>query len=302
MGADENYIPLTYRAIQAIFTTGLKGFYNTVEVHNDSLVPPPGECTVLCPNHGNSLTDAIAVVSQSPRMVRLTAKDTLWKDKIFGWWVRNTGTVPIQRRTEHGSKTNNSESLAALYKALQTGGCVCLFPEGISRYQSGISPLKPGVGRIVIEVLKREHEAGNNDFKVNVVSCALSYLHREKFRSDLGLAYAVPVSYRAGDYPGLALGEGGETGAAGRIMQSVAKQLGEDLISAPDWDTLLAAHTARNIYAPLGTRISLHQHIKLTQRWVKVFSTMTEASRVQQGLSRSKSDPDIPALDRQVRR
>lgn len=55
------------------------------QVYNAEAVPPPGECTVLCPNHGNSLTDAISVVSQSPRMVRLTAKDSLWKDPIFGW-------------------------------------------------------------------------------------------------------------------------------------------------------------------------------------------------------------------------
>lgn len=54
------------------------------QVFNAEAVPPPGECAILCPNHGNSLTDAISVVSQSPRMVRLTAKDNLWKDPIFG--------------------------------------------------------------------------------------------------------------------------------------------------------------------------------------------------------------------------
>ncbi|CAN0474845.1 unnamed protein product, partial [Discosporangium mesarthrocarpum] len=55
----------------------------------------------------------------------------------------------------------------------------------------------------------------------------------------------------------------------------VGDRLREDLISSPDWDTLLAAHTARQIHAPLGTRITLHQTVCHTQRWVKVFSTMT---------------------------
>ncbi|CAM9608195.1 unnamed protein product [Hapterophycus canaliculatus] len=87
MGAEERAgspVTTTYRSLRGVFTAGLKGFYNTVEVFNAEAVPPPGECAILCPNHGNSLTDAISVVSQSPRMVRLTAKDNLWKDPIFG--------------------------------------------------------------------------------------------------------------------------------------------------------------------------------------------------------------------------
>jgi hypothetical protein len=45
-----------------------------------------------------------------------------------------------------------------------------LFPEGLSRYQSGMAPLKNGVGYIALELLKRAHDAGNDDFTVTV-SC-----------------------------------------------------------------------------------------------------------------------------------
>lgn len=62
------------------------------------------------------------------------------------------GTVPIKRKCDHGGKADNATALKNLYKALQSGDAVCLFPEGISRYQSGLAPLKPGVGRITLEV------------------------------------------------------------------------------------------------------------------------------------------------------
>lgn len=68
------------------------------------------------------------------------------------WWVRNVGTVPIQRRSDHGNNADNSQAMAKLYDALQGGDMVCVFPEGVSRYQSGLAPLRPGVGRIVLEV------------------------------------------------------------------------------------------------------------------------------------------------------
>lgn len=44
-----------------------------------------------------------------------------------------------------------------VYTSLEAGSCVCLFPEGISRYQSGLAPLKNGVGRIALEVRMKAH-------------------------------------------------------------------------------------------------------------------------------------------------
>lgn len=70
-----------------------------------------------------------------------------------------------------------------------------------------------------MQVLKREHEKGNGDFMVRVVTCALSYFHREKFRSDLGMAFACPVTLKASDYPNLVEEGGGESGAAENIMK-----------------------------------------------------------------------------------
>ena len=69
------------------------------------------------------------------------------------------------------------------------------------------------------QVLKREHEAGNGDFCARVVTCALTYLHREKFRSDLGVAFACPVTLKASEYPALVGGEGGEAAAVDQIMK-----------------------------------------------------------------------------------
>lgn len=57
------------------------------------------------------------------------------------------------------------------------------------------------------------------DFRARVVTCALTYLHREKFRSDLGIAFSCPVSLTASEYPTLVEEAGGESGAAEKIMK-----------------------------------------------------------------------------------
>lgn len=69
------------------------------------------------------------------------------------------------------------------------------------------------------KVLKREYEAGNGEFRARLVTCALTYLHREKFRSDLGVAFACPLTLTASEYPKLVEEAGGEYEAAQSIME-----------------------------------------------------------------------------------
>ncbi|CAM9682232.1 unnamed protein product, partial [Phaeothamnion confervicola] len=280
--------------MRTLFWWGSKLFYHSIEVNAPENCPPPGRCTILCPSHGNSLTDAIVVTATCPRMVRLTAKDSLWQHPFFSLFVRGVGTIPIQRRTEHGANADNTAVFTGLYKALEAGQCACLFPEGISRYMSGIAPLKSGVGRIALEVLRRRHAAGDLDFECTIVAMGITYLHREKFRSDVGVAFNEPIRLRAADYPELTGGKGGEGAAAKQIMARVARDLRRSSITAPTWEVARAAHAARRLYAPLGTRISLHQHIVLTQRFVAVFATMASEAADEARRKRSDSDPDLP--------
>lgn len=39
-------------------------------------------------------------------------------------------------------------------------------------------------------------------------------------------------------------------------------------MDAPSWEHLRAANTARRLYAPLGTKLTLGDHVRLTQRFV----------------------------------
>jgi glycerol-3-phosphate O-acyltransferase / dihydroxyacetone phosphate acyltransferase len=113
---------------------------------------------------------------------------------------------------------------------------------------------------------------------MQVIACGITYTHREKFRSDVGVTYETAAVLTARQYPELTASEGGERSAAQSLMQSVAETLRRNVISASDWQLVRAANVARRLHAPLGTRISLHQHVRLTQMFVKVSSTSAAAS------------------------
>ncbi|RKP14774.1 hypothetical protein BJ684DRAFT_18856 [Piptocephalis cylindrospora] len=187
--------PPVYRLLRLLFRLSLHAFYNTIVVRHQENLPPDGVPSILCPNHSNSLTDGVLMVTSAPRqraMVRMTAKDTLWDHWVFGWFIRSVGTVPLQRRQDHPGPTDNTRSVNEIIKALTNGDCVCIFPEGISRYHASLAPVRRGVATMALSTLK-ELEVHGKEAKVCIVPCGVTYLHRHRFRSSLLVDYGEPI-------------------------------------------------------------------------------------------------------------
>src|SRR5690606_23546195 len=112
-------------------------------------------------NHPNALVDALVAVSVLPRRVTLTAKATLWENPALRLLLPRVGIVPLRRAQDERARRKdarrdepvaatapaganvpvgggplppdrNASSFAALLDALERGGAVLIFPEGIS--------------------------------------------------------------------------------------------------------------------------------------------------------------------------
>ena len=59
-------------------------------------------------------------------------------------------------------------------QALRKGDCVCLFPEGMSRYHPGMAPLKTGVGRIISDALTSQRD--DPDYELTILTCSITYM------------------------------------------------------------------------------------------------------------------------------
>eukprot|EP00300_Choanocystis_sp_HF-7_P000440 c10353_g1_i1.p1 GENE.c10353_g1_i1~~c10353_g1_i1.p1 ORF type:complete len:566 (+),score=111.85 c10353_g1_i1:119-1816(+) len=258
--------PFLYRIMQFWFSFLMDCFYSTIEVNGLETLTDK-KPVLLCANHSNSLADGAMLVGVLPRLINGTAKDTVFKDKFWGPLVASAGAIPIYRRLEHGDdKTKNANTLRALIDALSRGACVFLCPEGVSRYRPGMHPLRRGAARILMDTLEKNQHDEN--FTIRLVSAGLTYLHREKFRSDVNIQLRTVVEYSSKDYAALK--------DTPKIIEQITEKLGDqlqrDIITAHRWALLEAGHMARRIHAPLGTRISLTQHVELTQRFVAILS------------------------------
>ncbi|KAG8828239.1 hypothetical protein FRC19_008355 [Serendipita sp. 401] len=268
--------PWTYFLIRLLFKFVLKIFYGSIIVENEHYIPPNGTPAIICSNHTNSLTDAILLIAAVPskrrNLLRMTAKDTQFGKKTFtSWLIESVGTVPIKRRQEHGDSVDNMLVMTSLVESLRVGDCVCLFPEGMSRYHPGMAPLKTGVARIVSDTLSAEKD--NPLFELTLVTCSITYMHRERFRSDVLVSFSPPVKLRPKDFPQLI--QPVDFSVIRSLTAFMQSQISSGTIDAPDWKTVRVAKLAARMYAPLGTRMTLGDHVRVTRVFSDAFSGVT---------------------------
>ncbi|CAG8810896.1 24572_t:CDS:2 [Gigaspora margarita] len=257
--------PLAYRFVRFLFKVLANAFY-AIEVEGLEYIPPDGCPTILCPNHANSLTDPICLLAAIP-------KDKRDMDYNF-------------------AKVDNSESFEKLIESLEQGDCICMFPEGISRYHSKVAPFKPGVALIASELIISHSTISKTltrnkdtaDFSINLLTASLVYIRREKFRSNVLVKFNPPIvltpqhqALLKTDTPD---GKRRTSEQAINELTSVMEEtIRSNTLDSPDWQILRIAHTARKLYAgDLGTRISLAEYVRLTKKFVNALANANEES------------------------
>ncbi|PIR16413.1 MAG: 1-acyl-sn-glycerol-3-phosphate acyltransferase [Elusimicrobia bacterium CG11_big_fil_rev_8_21_14_0_20_64_6] len=109
---------------------------------------------ILSPNHA-SLVDPplVAVAVSSRRRPFGIGKKELFEKPLLGWWLRGTGSFPIDRQ---GDATS---AMRAALEVLSKGGCLVIYPEGTRvrpgekrAPKSGVAFLAARTGAAVVPV------------------------------------------------------------------------------------------------------------------------------------------------------
>ncbi|RPD59758.1 hypothetical protein L226DRAFT_480684 [Lentinus tigrinus ALCF2SS1-7] len=289
--------PWSYLFIRWLFKFVLKIFYGTIVVENVDYIPPRGVPCIVCANHSNSLTDALLLVTSIPwrkrNLLRLTAKSTQFGKKTFtSWLIESAGTVPLKRRKDYGDgEVDNSEVMQHLMEALELGDAVCLFPEGMSRYHPTIAPLKTGVARLVSDALSRNRH--NPDFEIDVLTCSITYMHRQHFRSDVLVTFHPPMKFTPKNNPELLTPI--DYGEIRSLTAKMHQQISSGTLDAPSWRLIRIAKLAASMYAPLGTIMSLGDYVRVVRTFLEAFK-LAEAPRTE-----TSSDGEAPPPEQVAR-
>jgi 1-acyl-sn-glycerol-3-phosphate acyltransferase len=99
----------------------------------------PGQSYILAANH-RSAYDIPVLLAKLPIQFRWLAKDSLFKIPLFGWAMKRTGYIPINR----SNPKQAYQSLLTAAKKVNEGTSVVIFPEGTRQETEQLGDFKKG--------------------------------------------------------------------------------------------------------------------------------------------------------------
>lgn len=165
---------LTYHTIRTVALAAARSFYRLrFYRHPDAATGGP---MVVVANHPNAAVDAALVAAAVDIPLHFLVKSSLFRVPALGAILRTAGALPAFRRQDGADTTKNDDMFAAARAVLETGGAVCVFPEGTSHTDAHLRQLRTGAARIALNGCA----AG---FAVKLQPVGVMYGNRERFRT-----------------------------------------------------------------------------------------------------------------------
>lgn len=236
---------LGYRLVRGLTRLLLGVFYRRIDVVGIERIPA-GRPVILAANHQNALVDPLLLLATVPRRIVPIAKAPLFGYPLLGPALRMIGAVPVHRRQEGGTDpARNDAMFDAAARALQRGGAILIFPEGLSQPQPVLMPLRTGAARML---LRAEATAGR-PLGVALVPVGLVFHEPGTFRT--GWA-TVLVGEPVPAVDCVALYATAPEAAVRRLTDRLAESLRRQVVEAGDRETFRLLRLAAGIWADEG--------------------------------------------------
>ena len=186
---------MIYRVMRALWRAALFAFFRRVEVQGRANVPARGP-TLIVANHTNAFVDPLLVLTRLRRTVTLTAKSTLRKNPLLAPLIRAMHVIEFHRTqdvAEGADPSQNDAALTACAARLAEGGCIVVFPEGVSHSDPRMRPFRTGAARIALAYVDA-HPSGP---PLALVPAGLHFEAKERFRSAAGVVFGERIDLHA---------------------------------------------------------------------------------------------------------
>lgn len=128
----------------------VRSLYREVDVHVSPAAAAADGPAVVVSNHFGGVADALLLFGVLPRRPGVVARDVIWANRFVGAVLDALGAIPVHKRSDGGGGASNDAMFASCHQALIDGGDVLIFPEGVTRNEPSMAPVKTGAARIAL--------------------------------------------------------------------------------------------------------------------------------------------------------
>lgn len=166
--------------------------YTRLTINGREHLPKQG-AFVLAPVHRSYLDTPFAGCVRRKRM-RFMGKDTMWKNRQFGWVLSALGAFPVTRGTA------DREALRRAIAVLEAGEPLVLFPEGERKQGPVVQPLFDGAVYIAIKAGVPIIPVGIGGSE-RVMPKKAKFVYPRKVHIEIGPPIPAPVAPEGGRLP-----------------------------------------------------------------------------------------------------
>lgn len=178
-----------YRLMCWLIGLALGFYFRRIDRFHTERVPATGP-VLFTSNHPNSLTDSFVVGAATSRKVNFLATVQLFRFRPIKWFLLRCGVIPINRvKDDPKAMRSVADTFEAVYRVLERGEAVGIFPEGVTYDDSRLREVKSGAARMALEL---EHRHGGK-LGLKIVPVGLTYSAKELYRSDVLAHFGEPI-------------------------------------------------------------------------------------------------------------
>lgn len=176
---------------------------------------------------------------------------------------------------------DNNKVFEDVFRHLNSGKVLGIFPEGGSHDRTDLLPLKPGVAIMALGAAA----TNTTDQNINIIPVGLNYFHPHRFRSRVVIEFGKPIIVTKED------GERYQQDSrkeVGKLLDLISLKLREVTVTCNDYDTLMALQAARRLYTSSDREsIPLPLVVEMNRRIIK-------------GYNKYADQPDVIELKKSV--
>lgn len=174
-------------AITGFLRFCLRIFFRRIEIEGEERVPRQGP-VIFASNHPNGLVDPLFLLCFAERPVSFLGKAPLFHYPVIGWFVRKLDTIPVYRKQDNVTGSNE-ETFAKARAVLRSAGSIAIFPEGTTHDDPRLRELKTGAARIAL---------GAELDDLVIVPTGIYYTAKHVFRSAALVVFGEPIRVAPG--------------------------------------------------------------------------------------------------------
>ncbi len=134
--------PIVYWIMRALLQPFAHLYWRLSRIGREH-IPTTGP-VILTSNH-RSFLDPFIIGLMTRRPVYYVAKEELFANRLFGWFISSLGAFPVRRGAADADMVQTARAI------LERGDCLLIFPEGTRIRPGALGKPKRGVGRLVLE-------------------------------------------------------------------------------------------------------------------------------------------------------